>query len=108
MKTGDSLDVVLPKWIVYVPDDGWEAFDTEQEARDCFDQMVDVLRDEASEGWVEDASGLAIYELRPVARLSITVTASADDDTEVGEQCRERGWDYMAEGTVVECRSEEA
>ena len=95
-----------PIWILYVPDCGFEEFDTLDEARDAFDRAADQLRDEAVDGWSEDAENLRLFRCEVVARLRLHTVATAEDDTEDGERCRASGWDYIADGVVEEHPSE--
>lgn len=91
-----------PVWLVYCPVTGWEAFDTEVEARLAFDATVDLMRDESSEGWHEAAETAVLVQGDVVAGVRLRVTAGAEDDTEDGERCRAAGWDYLAVLDVVE------
>ena len=111
MTTTDDIDAILTAagvpaggcvWLTYDPDDGWEQYDTEREARDALDCIVDHLRDDSSEGWHEEAEQAALYRCERVASLVLTTTATSDDDTEDGGRCRSNGWDFIARGDIVE------
>jgi hypothetical protein len=95
-----------PIWILCIPDCGLEEFDTLTEARDAFDRAVDHLRDEASDGWSEDVESLRLFRCEVVAQLRLRTVATAEDDTEDGERCRDAGWGYFAEGVVEETEPE--
>lgn len=92
-------------WLVYVPGNGWEEFDSEQEARDAMDRVADELREEAGDGWNEEAESLVMYRAVPVAAFKLTRTAAPGDGTADGEWCKANDWDFMARGAVVECGS---
>ena len=111
MTPADDIDAILTAagvpaggcvWLTYDPDDGWEQYDTEREARDALDCIVDHLRDDSSEGWHEEAERAALYRCERAASLVLTTTATRDDDTEDGRRCRSEGWDFFARGDIVE------
>jgi len=89
-------------WMTYCPEDGYEEYGTEQEGRDALDGLLDVHRDWASDGVHEDVESVALFRCERVAHVKQTVTATAEDKTEDGKTCRERGWDFMVELDVVE------
>lgn len=92
-----------PTWLVYVPGNGWEEPGTEQQARDVMDHVADELREEAGDGWNEEAESLIMYRAVQVAAFTLTTTAKPGDGTADGERCEASGWDFMARGDVVEC-----
>ena len=96
------MNIINDRWLVTGPDGEREIYDTEADAREVFDRIVDDLRDEAGDGWHDSADDTAIYRMVEVARMELRVTAHAEDQTEDGERCRAAGWDYFAEGVVVE------
>lgn len=85
-------------WLAYHPEDGWSEFDNPADAEACFGQIVDHLRDEASEAWHESADTAAWGIWIPIERLRLEATAWPDDDTEDGERCRSAGWDAFLSG----------
>lgn len=87
---------------VHHPENETELFHTEAEARAAFDALVERLGDQSSDGWHEDAESACWGELVPRQRLALRITARAEDDTPEGAKCRAEGWDYMAEGEVVD------
>ena len=92
-----------PTWLVYVPGNGWEEPGTEQQARDVMDHVADELREEAGDGWNEEAESLIMYRAVQVAAFTLTITAKPGDGTADGERCEASGWDFMARGDVVDC-----
>jgi hypothetical protein len=87
-------------WMTYDPDDGWYEYDNPSDAENAFGQIVDHLRDEASEAWHESADTAAWGIWIPIERLRLVATAWPDDDTEDGERCRDAGRDAILEGVV--------
>lgn len=83
-------------------EDGPELYHTEAEARAAFDALVERLRDKSAYGWHEDAQAACWGVLVPRQWLRLRVVARASDDTTEGAKCRREGWDYMAEGEVVD------
>ena len=93
-------------WMTYCPHDGWEEYETEEQARAGLDGIVDMLRDEASDaGWYDSAGQARLVKVEVVAELVLRTTATAEDDSPEGELCRDRGWDYIWDGTVEEVTS---
>jgi len=90
----------MPPYIVNDPDTGAELYYYEAEARAHFDRIVERLREEAGDGWHDDAESAFWGEVIPRQRLVLHTTAWAEDDSEDGEWCREAGLDYIAEGVV--------
>jgi hypothetical protein len=89
-------------WIVFVPGNGYEGYDTEAGALDAFQRAAEDLHaDAAHDGWPEGTECLAIYEAHPLRTFELEVTAMPDDDTEDGERCRDGKWDFYAEGRVA-------
>lgn len=90
------------RFYVYDPENEIELFHTETEARAAFDGLVERLRDRSAYGWHEDAQAACWGELVPRQWLRLRVVARASDDTPEGAKCRAEGWDFMAEGEVVD------
>jgi hypothetical protein len=88
------------RYIVNDPEYGPELHETETDARHAFDRIVERLREEAGDGWHDDADSAFWGEVIPRQRLVLRVTARAEDNSEDGEWCREAGLDYLAEGVV--------
>ena len=82
-------------WLTYDPDDGWDEHGTEMEGRSALDGSLEWHTDRASEEAHPDVGQVALYRCVRVAGIRVVVTDRAEDQTEGGEECRERGWDYM-------------
>ena len=69
------------RWLVYVPGDGWHEYEAEAEARAHFDDLVQVLRDEAaSDGeWADDADDAQLYLATVVARTVLVPDENSED-----------------------------
>lgn len=93
--------------MTYCPHDGWEEHDTEQEARDHLEGIVEHLRDEAnSDGWFDDAGQARAFKITEIAGLVLRESASCEDDSPEGGLCRERGWDFLWDGVIVDAPKE--
>lgn len=88
------------RYIVNDPDTGSELYYYEAEARHAFDRIVERLREEAGDGWHDDADSAFWGEVVPRQRLVLRVTARPSDGTAEGERCAAAGLDYLAEGVV--------
>lgn len=94
----------MTRWLTVCPEDGFEVHDTEAEARASFDHIVSSHSEAAGldEGWHHDIETVALYRCERVVGVRLRNTASADDDTEAGEMCRDAEWDFIAELDVVD------
>jgi hypothetical protein len=95
-------------WMTHDPDDGWYEYDNPSDAESAFGQIVDHLRDEASEAWHESADTAAWGIWIPIERLRLVATAWPDDDTEDGERCKDAGWDAILDGVVERVEADSA
>jgi len=93
-----AMDLLAPAsaWVVYDPEEGFSECATRAEADGAFDDVVEHYSDNA-DPWHDDVESIALYELRKVRGVRLDQVASADDDTEDGQWCRDRGWDFKAD-----------
>lgn len=90
-------------WITYDPDDGYEEYATEAEGRAALEALVEYHRERAADDAMHESVNLVcLYRCECVARVKQTITASREDNTEQGEWCRERGFDYLIELGIEE------
>ena len=88
------------RYIVNDPDTGSELYYYEAEARHAFDRIVERLREEAGDGWHDDADSAFWGEVIPRQWLVLRVTATPNDGTPEGERCAAADWAFIAEGVV--------
>ncbi|MGL5480363.1 MAG: hypothetical protein ACRDC7_00605 [Aeromonas veronii] len=60
---------MMKRYFAYDPDSGFETFDTEQEAIDFANGVIDDYRDAADEGWDEMVEQVCWGEVKQVARM---------------------------------------
>lgn len=86
------------RWMTFDLGSGWEEHDTLRRAQEAFDWVLDELR---GEEWDEEGvDRIGVWELHPIRTARLVTTATAEDDSEDGETCRERGWQCIAEAVV--------
>lgn len=84
--------------LVYVPDDGWQEPACNL---DTFQAAVDSLIEESGDGWAEDAESTVELSCVPRRRLTL-VHRDLDPDSYEAGRMQSAGWDYIADGVVVE------
>lgn len=88
---------VDPGWVTYDVEEGFDWISWGEDPEEALSDLVEHHRDAqnwGSEGWHEGVESIALYKLVPVAWCVLDTKATAGGGTEIGETCRERGWDY--------------